>query len=145
VTLLPHRTEKTKRVAAAVLKATNEWYASAYFSYNEHKKEIYKFYREEVLELEWKRHPPKKLGSVYGLIMRLLFEWDTTPLIKPFLTRDGSGEFELPSGCESNILRSTHSTHSTHSTQHAQHTQHTQHAATGPTCPSRSENSPRVW
>jgi hypothetical protein len=100
VTLLPHRTEKTKRIAAAVLKAINEWYAYAYFSYNEHKKEIYKFYREEVLEQEWKHHPPKKLGSVYGFVMRMLFEWDTTLLIQPYLRGDSSGEFELPSGCE---------------------------------------------
>ena len=100
VTLLPHSTEKTKRIAAAVLKGINEWYAYAYFSYNEHKKEIYKFYREEVLEQEWKHHPPKKLGSVYGFVMRMLFEWDRTLLIKQYLFGDGSGEFELPSGCE---------------------------------------------
>lgn len=104
VTLLPHRTEKTKRIAAAVLKSTNEWYAYAYFSYNEHKKEIYKFYREEVLEQEWKHHPPKKLGSVYGFVMRMLFEWDRTPLIQPYLRGDSSGEFELPSGCEKTAL-----------------------------------------
>ena len=53
MTLLPHRTEKTKRVAAAVLKATNEWYASAYFSYNEHKKEHHKHKKAD-------RHEKKK-------------------------------------------------------------------------------------
>ena len=98
--MLPHRTERTKRIAAAVLKATNEWYAYAYFSYNEHKKEVFKFYREEVLEQEWKHHPPKKLGSVYGFVMRLLYEWSTRPLIETYIRGDGSGDFELPSGCE---------------------------------------------
>jgi hypothetical protein len=37
---------------------------------------------------------------VYGFVMRMLFEWDTTLLIQPYLRGDSSGEFELPSGCE---------------------------------------------
>jgi hypothetical protein len=76
VTLLPHTTAKTKRITVKLLEATQAWFAGAYFSYNEHKKDIYQFFSEEVLEEVWRLHPPKKLGSVYGFVMRLLWEWD---------------------------------------------------------------------
>lgn len=98
VTELPHTTPKTKRIAAKLLEATQLWFAGAYFSYNEHKKDIYQFFKEDVLEEVWRLHPPKKLGSVYGFVMRLLFEWDTMPLIASCLKGDARGEFELPSG-----------------------------------------------
>eukprot|EP01045_Picozoa_sp_COSAG04_P034138 COSAG04_NODE_7349_length_1143_cov_1.002874_2_plen_61_part_00 len=50
--------------------------ARAYFSYNEHMRAVHRIYSQEDLEYTWRVQAPKKLGSVYGLVMRLLFEWD---------------------------------------------------------------------